>query len=88
MASFVFWKRLKALRVVMLPVLLALIVRCGVLSLDGRSGDWTRLAATVPFALLATCALVGPVLALRRERFAVASWSVFWVLTVLLLVAA
>lgn len=78
----------EALRFVILPVFLALIVRFGALSLDGRSGDWTRLAATVPFALLATCALVGPLLALRRERFAAASWSVFWVLTVLLLVAA
>ena len=79
---------LEALRFVVLPVLLALVLRWGVLTLDGRRVDWPSLALTAPFALFAAVGLIGPAVAIRRDRYTVACWAAFWVLTVLLLVGA
>lgn len=75
-----------ALWVAALPVVLALVLRWGVLTIDGSAVDWPGLALTVPFGLFAAVALVGPFVAVARPRFAVASWAAFWGLTVLLLV--
>ena len=75
-----------AIWIAALPVVLALVLRWGVLTIDGSTFDWPRLALTVPFGLFATVALVGPFVAVGRPRFAVAAWAAFWALTVLLLV--
>lgn len=76
-----------------LPVLLALVLRWGVLSLDGRAVDWQRVAGTTPFALFAlgvlvVPVLVVPVLAVPRARVALAAWAALWLLSLLLLLPA
>jgi hypothetical protein len=70
-----------------LPVLLALVLRWGILTFDGRTVDWSRLALTVPFVLFAATTLVAPLVSLPRRRFAAAAWACFWVLSVLVLAA-
>lgn len=77
-----------AVWVAALPVLLALLLRAGVLTLDGRAADWPSLALGVPFRLYAATALALPVISLPRRRFAAAAWAAFWLLSVLLLCAA
>jgi hypothetical protein len=76
-----------------LPVLLALVLRWGVLTLDGRVVDWQRLAGTTPFAffalgVLVVPVLVVPVLAVPRARVALAAWAALWLLSLLLLLPA
>jgi hypothetical protein len=71
-----------------LPVALALVLRWGILTLDGRTPDWGRLATTVPFGVFALAVLIAPAVTIGRRRFALASWVVFWLLTLLLLAGA
>lgn len=66
-----------------LPVICALILRWLVFAPGGTALGWPQLLSRPAFWIVALAALVIPVLRFERRRYALASWAVFWALTVL-----
>lgn len=65
------------------PVLFALALRWLTFAPDGSPANWPQLLEQPGFYLLAAAALVFPILALRRWRFALVGWAFFWLITVI-----
>lgn len=65
------------------PVLFAVILRWLVFAPDGSALEWAELLARPGFWIVATAALIIPVLRFRRWRFVLVGWGVFWLLTVI-----
>ena len=69
-----------------LPVICALILRWLAFAPDGTAVGWSQLLSRPAFWIVALVALFIPALKLKRWRYAVAGWTVFWALTVLFVV--
>ena len=69
-----------------LPILFALILRWLTYAPDGSPRDWPLLLVQPGFYIVAVCSLLFPALCLRRWRFALVGWGVFWLLTVVFVV--
>lgn len=65
-----------------LPVVCALILRWLAFAPDGTALGWPALLNRPSFWIVALLALLLPLLKFRRWRYAVASWVIFWALTV------
>jgi hypothetical protein len=81
-AAHVGWGTADAIIAAALPVVCALVLRWLVYAPDGTALGWPQLLSRPAFWLVAVAALVVPVLRFERWRYALATWAVFWVLTV------
>jgi hypothetical protein len=66
-----------------LPVICALILRWLAFAPDGTALDWPQLPSRPAFWAIALVALLIPLLKFERWRYALATWVLFWSLTVL-----
>lgn len=80
------WESIEAILASALPVSFALILRWLAFAPDGSALDWPQLLSRPGFWIVAVAALIIPVLLLRRWRFALVGWGVFWLLTVIFVV--
>lgn len=69
-----------------LPVLFAVILRWLAYAPDGSPMEWRRLLIQPGFIIVAIAALIFPFLVLHRWRLALATWGIFWLLTVIFVV--
>jgi hypothetical protein len=76
------WATADAVVAAGLPVLLALVLRWLVFAPDGTAIGWQVLVRPA-FWAVALAALLVPLLKLERWRYALASWSFFWLMTVI-----
>jgi hypothetical protein len=77
------WGTADAVIAAALPVICALILRWLAFAPDGTALGWTQLLSQPAFWIVALAALLIPVLKFERRRYALATWIVFWALTVL-----
>jgi hypothetical protein len=66
-----------------LPVVCALVLRWLAFAPDGTALDWPQLLSRPAFWAVALTALLIPLLKFERWRYALATWLLFWSLTVL-----
>ena len=66
-----------------LPVICALVLRWLAFAPDGTALDWPHLLSRPTFWAIALAALLIPLLRFERWRYALATWVLFWSLTVL-----
>jgi hypothetical protein len=85
-ASHAGWGTADAVVAAALPVVCALILRWLVFAPDGTALGWPQLLSRPAFWIIALAALLIPLLKLARWRHALATWAVFWALTVLFVV--
>ena len=71
-----------------LPVLLGLVLRWLVYAPDGSAVGWSQLLARPTFWVVALATLVVPLIRFPRWRYALVSWSVFWLMTVIFVTGA
>jgi hypothetical protein len=84
------WGTTDAIVAAALPVICALALRWLAFSPDGTALGWPQLLSRPAFWIVALAALVVPVLKVERWpssaiggwRYALATWAVFWVLTI------
>ena len=67
-----------------LPVICSLILRWLVFAPNGTALGWPQLLSRPAFWIVSVAALVIPLLKLERCRYALATWAVYWGLTVIL----
>jgi hypothetical protein len=77
------WGTADAVIATALPVLGALILRWMAFAPDGTALGWPQLLNRPAFWIVALTALLIPLLKFERWRYALATWIVFWTLTVL-----
>jgi hypothetical protein len=80
------WESIEAIVGTALPILFAIILRWLVFTPEGTYLDWTRLFSQPVFWLIAGAALIAPFILFRRWRFALVSWGIFWLITVIFVV--
>ena len=66
-----------------LPVICALVLRWLAFAPNGTALDWPQLLNRPAFWVVALAALLIPLLKFERWRYALATWVLFWALTVL-----
>ena len=66
-----------------LPVICALVLRWLAFAPDGTALHWPQLLSRPAFWVIALAALLIPLLRFERWRYALATWVLFWGLTVL-----
>jgi hypothetical protein len=66
-----------------LPVVCALVLRWLAFAPDGTALGWPQLLSRPAFWIVALAALFVPLLKFERWRYALATWVLFWGLTVL-----
>jgi hypothetical protein len=69
-----------------LPVLFTLALRWLVFAPDGSAVAWHQLLTKPGFWLVAGLALLLPLVTIRRWRFALLGWGIFWLLTVIFVI--
>ena len=77
------WGTADAVIATALPVLGALILRWMAFAPDGTALGWPQLLNRPAFWIVALAALLIPLLKFERWRYALATWVLFWTLTVL-----
>jgi hypothetical protein len=77
------WESADAVIACALPVLCTLVLRWLIFSPDGAALNWAQLLARPAFWIVAVAALLVPLLRFQRWRYALAGWSVFWVITLI-----
>ncbi len=69
-----------------LPVLFAVILRWLAFAPDGSPSEWRKLLIQPGFIIVAIVALVFPLVCFHRWRMALASWGIFWLLTIIFVI--
>ncbi len=77
------WGTADAVIAAALPVIGALILRWLVFAPDGTALGWPELLSRPAFWIVAVAVLLIPLLKFERWRYALATWVLFWGLTVL-----
>ena len=77
------WGTADAVIAAALPVIGALILRWLVFAPDGTALGWPELLSRPAFWIVALAVLLIPLLKFERWRYALATWVLFWGLTVL-----
>jgi hypothetical protein len=77
------WGTADAVIAAALPVVSALVLRWLVFAPDGTVLGWPQLLSRPIFWIVALAALLIPVLKFEHWRYALASWALFWGLTVI-----
>jgi len=80
------WESADAVIACALPVLCALVLRWLIFAPDGAALNWAQLLARPAFWIVAVAALLVPLLRFQRWRYALAGWSVFWMITVIFVI--
>jgi hypothetical protein len=76
------WGTADAVLAAALPVLCALILRWLAFAPDGTALGWPQLLSRPTFWIVALAALLIPLIKFERWRYALATWILFWGLTV------
>ena len=66
-----------------LPVLFAVILRWLAFAPDGSAVEWRQLLIRPGFIIVAVAVLLFPAFCFHRWRYVLATWGIFWVLTVI-----
>jgi hypothetical protein len=77
------WGTADAVAAAALPVLGALVLRWLAFAPDGTALGWPQLLSRPAFWIVALVALLVPLLKFERWRYALATWVLFWTLTVI-----
>jgi hypothetical protein len=77
------WGTADAVVAAALPVLGALVLRWLAFAPDGTALGWPQLLSRPAFWIVALVALLVPLLRFERWRYALATWVLFWMLTVI-----
>ncbi len=77
---------IQAILATALPVVFAVALRWLIFTPGGSPADWQQMLVQPGFSLLAAAALLIPILAFRRWRFALVGWAIFWFLTVIFVI--
>jgi hypothetical protein len=77
------WGTADAVIAAALPVICTLILRWLVFAPDGTALGWPQLLSRPALWIVALAALLIPVLKFEHWRYALASWALFWGLTVI-----
>ncbi len=77
------WGTADAVIAAALPVICALVLRWLAFAPDGTALGWPQLLSRPAFWIVALAALVIPLLRFERWRYALATWAIFWGLTVI-----
>lgn len=80
------WGTADAVVACALPVACALVLRWLAFAPDGTAVGWAELLSRPAFWIVALAALLLPALRFERWRTALATWAIFWGLTVLFVV--
>lgn len=85
-AVYAGWGTTDAIIFTALPVLMGLLLRWLVFAPGGTAIGWDKVLTSIPFWIVALAALLAPLLRFPRFRFALASWVLFWGMTVVFVV--
>jgi hypothetical protein len=77
------WGTADAVIAAALPVICTLVLRWLVFAPDGTALGWPQLLTRPALWIVALAALLIPILKFEHWRYALASWALFWGLTVL-----
>jgi len=66
-----------------LPVVFALVLRWLVFAPNGTALGWPQILTRHAFWVIAAVALLVPLLKFSRWRYGLASWTFFWIITVI-----
>lgn len=66
-----------------LPVICALVLRWLVFAPDGTAVGWQEVLMRPAFWVVSLAALLAPLLRFPRWRYAMVSWALFWVISVI-----
>ncbi|MDJ0755098.1 MAG: hypothetical protein QNJ45_16370 [Ardenticatenaceae bacterium] len=77
------WESADAIMACVVPVVAALILRWLIFAPDGSAMSWQQILLRPAFWIVALVALLVPALQFSRWRYALITWGVFWVLTVI-----
>jgi hypothetical protein len=77
------WESADAIIACALPGLAALILRSLIFAPDGPALGWSELLIRPAFWIVAFVALVIPFVQFRQWRYAVVSWGLFWILSII-----
>lgn len=80
------WGVMEGIAAAAIPVLCALVLRWLVFDPAGTFSGWQQVVSRPAFWLIAVAGLVIPVLRFPRRRYALASWAIFWSLSVIMIV--
>jgi hypothetical protein len=81
------WGALEGIAAAALPVLFALLLRWLVFAPDGTFVGWQEVLSRPAFWAVAVMALLIPLWRFPRRRYALISWTIFWGLSVMFIVA-
>lgn len=77
------WGTADAVIATALPVICALVLRWLAFAPDGTALGWPQLLNRPAFWVVALVALLIPLIRFERWRYALATWAIFWGLTVI-----
>jgi len=77
------WGTLEGVAAAALPVLFALLLRWLIFAPDGTAVAWQELLTRPALWAVAAIALLLPLLRFPRRRYALVTWAVFWVLSLI-----
>jgi hypothetical protein len=77
------WGTADAVVAAALPVVCTLVLRWLVFAPDGTALGWPQLLGRPAIWIVALAALLVPALKFERWRYALATWAIFWALTLL-----
>jgi hypothetical protein len=80
------WESADAILACLLPVVAALVLRWLAFAPDGTALGWVEALSRPGFWVVAVVALLIPFLQFQRWRYALASWGIFWTLTIIFIV--
>ncbi len=80
------WGVMEGIAAAAIPVLCALVLRWLVFDPAGTFSGWQQVVSRPAFWLIAVAGLVIPALRFPRRRYALASWAIFWSLSVIMIV--
>jgi hypothetical protein len=77
------WESADAIIACAVPVIAALVLRWLIFAPDGSALGWTELLARPAFWVVATVALLVPLIRFRQWRYALVGWGLFWALSII-----
>lgn len=77
------WGTANAVIAAGLPVVCTVVLRWLVFAPEGTALHWTQVISRPALWLVAGAALIIPLVKFHQWRYALASWAVFWVITVI-----
>jgi hypothetical protein len=80
------WGALEGIAAAALPVLFALLLRWLVFAPDGTFVGWQEMLSRPAFWAIALMALLIPLWRFPRRRYALISWTIFWGLSIIIIV--